>query len=172
MPSKYLKFKKKVADQAITAHTFPQHLERTIEPFDRYIACAAAKREFQSRTISLVAAARLVIFVTYLMMRSVFAVGGRIRRVGSYALGRLRLQGQRQAWGLRTVPASRWRWRSNQSVQTRRKRRVRFEHPPGVWYIVVAQLTFFAYFFITYVCISGGLVTSSAQKARARLTRA
>lgn len=42
------------------------------------------------------------------------------------------LTGWRGASVLR-VPASRWRWRSNQSVQTRRKRRVRFE-PPGVWH--------------------------------------
>jgi len=51
-----------------------------------------------------------------------FVVGGWTRRVRSYALGRLRLQGQRQAWGPSLVPASRRR-RSSQSVQTRRFKR-------------------------------------------------
>lgn len=49
-------------------------------------------------------------------------MGGWTRRVRSYALGRLRLQGQKQAWGHSLVPASRRR-RSNQSVQTRRSKR-------------------------------------------------
>lgn len=33
-----------------------------------------------------------------------FVVGGRARYVRSYALGRLRVQGYRQAWGLRSGP--------------------------------------------------------------------
>lgn len=52
-------------------------------------------------------------------------MGGRTRRVRSYALGRLRLRGQWQAWGHRLVPASRRRRRSepvgsNASVQALR----------------------------------------------------
>lgn len=128
---------------------------------------AAAKRGFQSRTIS------LVIFVTYLMIQSAFVVGGRIRRVGSYALGRLRLQGQSQAWGLRTVPASRWRWRSNQSVQTRRKRRVRFE-PLVAWYIVVAQLVprVFLYHVRVYIGRTGYVRRRNARTRDASLDAA
>lgn len=106
--------------------------------------------------------------------RSAFVVGGRTRRVRSYALGRLRLQGQRQAWGHGLVPASRRR-RSNQSVQTRRFKRWRESlpsrlpewcHLPFTWHLVPRSSRVTSR---NVVRRSAGLVTPSAvTRARAR----